>query len=409
MIGNLGQIFRLLPSRLETRPPHGARAHFALQTSYFRLTSRLWKCFNGALWGYGRNGGSVPWTRDAPTRAKEEETVALRIAIVGMGGIGNVHARCYTNDPLSEIVAVCDIIKERADKAAAAYHCPAFYSVQEMLKSGIQIDAASMCTAGKENGGDHYLPTMELLGAGIPVLGEKPISNELPKAREMVALAKSKNLRYAINLNHRFTPAALLAREWVDHGRLGRLHIINMTMWINNPNETSPHFHIRALHPHSLDVMRYFGGDVKSVHAFFLQGQTLDGKPRVCWSNLQANLLFENGVVGHLTGSYDAGGAFGLERCEVTGSKGRFVIENACEELTFYSRANTQRESYIHLGGMRGFDETFPSRIHRWLEQNAAGAAPSEIDGSGEDALKCQTIIEAAIESWEKHTVVDLA
>ncbi|MBI5095993.1 MAG: Gfo/Idh/MocA family oxidoreductase [Candidatus Hydrogenedentes bacterium] len=334
--------------------------------------------------------------------------MALRVAVVGMGGIGNLHARCYVNDPLSEIVAVCDIIKERADKAAAAYGCPAFYSVKDMLKSGIKIDCASVCSAGKENGGDHYKPTMDLLQGGIPTLGEKPISNEVPLARKMVALAKKKKLRYGVNLNHRFTPAALRARGWIDSGRLGRLHIINMTMWINNPNETSPHFHIRALHPHSIDVMRYFCGDVKSVHAFFLQGDTMEGKKRKCWSNLQVNMLFKSGVVGHLTGSYDAGGAFGLERCEVTGSKGRFVIEEACELLTFYSRANTERESYTHLGGMTGFGETFPSRIHRWLEQNRDKVKPNEIDGSGEEALKAQTIIEAAIESWEKHKVVDL-
>ena len=49
--------------------------------------------------------------------------------------------------------------------------------------------------------------------------------------------------------------------------------MINMRMWINNPNETSPWFHLRALHPHSIDVMRYFCGDVKSVHAFLHEGQ----------------------------------------------------------------------------------------------------------------------------------------
>ena len=38
-----------------------------------------------------------------------------------------------------------------------------------MLASGIRLDACSMTTAGVENGGDHYRPTMELLGAGIPV------------------------------------------------------------------------------------------------------------------------------------------------------------------------------------------------------------------------------------------------
>ncbi len=334
---------------------------------------------------------------------------ALRVAIVGMGGIGNNHARCYTNDELSEIVAVCDIVHEKADKAAEAYGCPAFYSVQDMLKSGIAIDCASMCTAGKENGGDHYTPTMELLNAGIPTLGEKPISNEIEKAKEMVALAKSKHLRYGVNLNHRFTPAARRAKDWAEEGRMGKLHMINMKMWIDNPNETSPHFHMRALHPHSIDVMRYFCGDVQRVQAFYSHGHTRDGKERVCWSNVQVNMQFKNGVLGHLCGSYDAGAGFGLETCEVTGSLGRFVIENACEELEFSSRSTTEKEHYHHLGGMTGFGETFPSRIHRWLEQNAAQAAPSEIDGSGEDALKAQLVIEAAIESFDTGRIVELA
>lgn len=334
--------------------------------------------------------------------------MALNVAIVGVGNIGNVHAQCYEKDPLAKIVAVCDIIRERADRAAERYGCPAFYSVQDLLRSGIRVDCASMCTAGKENGGDHYVPTMELLEGGIPVLGEKPISNEVAKAEEMVALAKKKRLRYGINLNHRFTPAARLAKEWIETGRLGRLHIINMTMWIDNPNETSPHFHIRALHPHSIDVMRYFCGDVVRVQAFFLQGETREGRKRKCWSNLQANMLFKNGVVGHLTGSYDAGGGFGLERCEVTGSRGRFVLEDACVDLTFYSRDTTATETYHHLGGMTGFGETFASRIRRWLEQNEQQAAPKDIDGSGEDALRAQKIIEACIASWEQQEVLDV-
>ena len=325
-----------------------------------------------------------------------------------MGGIGNVHARCYMDDPLAEVVAVCDIIKERANQAAETYGCPAFYSVRDMLDSGITIDAASMCTAGEENGGDHYEPTIELLNGGIHVLGEKPISNDVNKGAEMVALAKRKRLRYGIDLNHRFTPAALRAKKWIDEGRLGRLHIINMTMWINNPNETSPHFHIRALHPHSLDVMRYFCGDIAKVQALFLRGKTIDDKQRKCWSNLQANLLFKNGVVGHLTGSYDAGGGFGLERCEVAGSKGRFVLEEACQLLTFSNRVNTEKETYTHLGGMTHFNETFASRIHRWLEQNADGTTPGKIDASGADALKVQQVIEACIESWEKGKIVDI-
>jgi len=242
------------------------------------------------------------------------------------------------------------------------------------------------------------------------VLGEKPISNEIAKAKEMVALAKQKNLRYGINLNHRFTPAALRAKEWATSGRLGEINIINMTMWINNPNESSPWFHIRALHPHSLDVMCYFGGDIEKVQAFFKRGPRKDGPNgrRVCWSNVQVNLLFKKGIIGHLTGSYDAGGSYGLERLEVVGSEARFVLLDACEHLTFYPRFSRETETYDYIGGMMNFSETFGSRINKWVEQNLQKVKPEEIDASGEDALKVQLVIEGIIESWETGKVVTL-
>ena len=325
----------------------------------------------------------------------------LKVAIVGVGNIGNVHAQVYEQHPDCQIVAVCDIIPERADRAAERYRCQGFYSVKEMLASGVKIDAASMCTAGVENGGDHYQPTMELLDAGIPVLGEKPISNEIDKAREMVALAKRKRLRYGVNLNHRFTPAALRAKQWVEGGRLGEINIINMTLWINNPNESAPHFHMRALHPHSIDVMRYFGGDIEKVQAFFKKG-----KGRKIWSNVQVNVLFKNGVIGHLTGSYDAGGSYGLETLEVVGSDARFVLRDACEHLEFTPRFSREVETYAYIGGMMNFSETFGSRIGVWVEQNLKQVRPEEIDASGEEALKAQLVIEATIRSWETGQVV---
>ena len=329
--------------------------------------------------------------------------MGLNVAVIGLGGIGNTHARIYHGHEDCNIVAVCDALHDKADKGAIDYEAQAFYSISDLVNSGLQIDVASMCTAGQENGGDHYEATIELLQAGIPVLGEKPISNNIAHVREMVALAKEKKIRYAINLNHRFTPAALRAKEWVDTGRLGELNIINMTMWINNPNESSPHFHMRALHPHSIDVMRYFCGDVDKVQAFFKKG-----KGRKIWSNVQVNMQFKNGVVGHLTGSYDAGGSYGLETCEVVGSDGRFVIREACEGLEFYPRQTREVESYQYLGGMMGFSETFGSRITRWIEQNMDDVGPENIDAKAEDALKGQLIIEAAIESWENNSVVTI-
>jgi UDP-N-acetylglucosamine 3-dehydrogenase len=321
----------------------------------------------------------------------------LRVAIVGMGNIGNTHAPVYVADPLAELVAVCDIIPERADKAAAQYGARAYYSVEEMLRHE-KLDAVSICSAGVENGGDHFTPTMQCLEAGLHVLGEKPISNDIVKARQMVAKADEKGVCYGINLNHRFVPPAAKAKQWIDEGRLGDLLLINMTMWIGNPNETSPWFHLRALHPHSIDIMRYFCGDVERVHAF------LNRAPgRICYSNAQINMQFANGVVGHLTGSYDTDPRHNLERCEVLGTKGRFVLDNLYEELTFYPRGGQEltviRNSI--MGGLSGFNATFSNRIHRWLEQLTAGTAREQIEASGREGLAVQEVIEAAIRSFE--------
>lgn len=329
--------------------------------------------------------------------------MTLKVGVVGVGNIGSIHARVYKERPDAELVAVCDINKEKADQAAEKFGAKAFYSVAEMLASGIQLDGCSVATKGEENGSEHFAPTMELLNAGIPVLGEKPISNRIDEAKQMVQLAKEKKVPYGVNLNHRFTPAAKRAKEWVEADRLGKLHMINMRMWINNPVESSPWFHLRALHPHSFDVMRYFCGDVKKVAAFMMKGEG-----RAIWSNTQIILQFENGVIGNLTGSYDAGASYGLERCEVVGSKGRFVIEDACEQLAFYPRHSIEVEQYSYLGGMREFGETFASRIGAWVEQLSAKTPYDQIDGSGKDALQAQLIIEGAIESWNTSSVVEL-
>lgn len=330
----------------------------------------------------------------------------LRVAVIGMRGIGNTHAEVYKAEPLSELAAVCDIDAARAAEAGARWSVPHYLSLEEMLAAE-EIDAVSVTTGGFENGAAHFEPVIACLAAGKHVLCEKPISNDIEQAREMVRSARDRGLYFGINLNHRFVPAAARARQWLDEGRLGEPLLINMTMWIDNPNETSPWFHLRALHPHSLDIMRFFCGDVRRVHAFANRAPLPGGERRVCWSNVQINLEFESGVIGHLVGSYDAAPRHNLERCELLGTEGRFVLDNCFVELTFYPRRSDEltvlRNSI--MGGVTGFNDTFRWRIRRWLEQITAGVPREEMEASGEDGLAVQEIIEAAIRSIERGTV----
>ena len=103
----------------------------------------------------------------------------FKAGVVGMGGIGNTHANCIKNDPLAELVAVCDVRRERADDAAAKFGVPAYYSLKDMLTAHPEIEVVHVTTSGFENGSWHYDPTMEALDAGRHVLVEKPISNSI--------------------------------------------------------------------------------------------------------------------------------------------------------------------------------------------------------------------------------------
>jgi predicted dehydrogenase len=328
----------------------------------------------------------------------------LRVCVIGMGPIGNRHADMYQADPLAELVGVCDILKERADAAAARLGVPAFYEAQKMLDE-LQPDLCSITTGGYEYSSDHYAPTMLALEAGCHVLGEKPISNEISKAEEMVAKARQKGLCYGINLNHRFTPAARLAKKWQNEGRLGHLLFVNMSMWIMNPTEGSPYFQIKALHPHTVDIMRHFCGDVEAVQCFVTKAPG-----RKIWTTAHFSMRFKNGVVGGLTGSYDIERGHPMERCEVAGTKGRFVIEDMYREATLYEAGNLEKRVYSNpvFGGFRGFEDTFQDRIHRFLEQVSAGVSPQDIDGSGADGLAAQKVLQSAIDSLENETVVHI-
>ncbi len=327
-----------------------------------------------------------------------------RVGVIGLGPIGNRHADCYREIDGAELVAVCDIDRNRADAAAARLGVPAFTSVPDML-AGADLTMASVATGGVEYGSDHYEPTMQAFEAGLHVLGEKPICNEIGPAEEMVAKAEEKGLCYGIDLNHRFTPAANLAKRWVDEGRIGDQLFMNMSMWIKNPRESSPWFQIKALHPHTVDIMRYYCGDIEAVQCFAMKAPG-----RTIWSTAQFNMRFKSGAVGHLSGSYDIERGHPMERCEVAGLKGRFVIDDMFREVTLYPAGNLEKTVYTNpvFGGMRDFTDTFRNRLGAFVEQLNAGVSPGEIDGSGADGLAAQKVLAAAIESIQTNRIVEV-
>ena len=322
----------------------------------------------------------------------------LRVCVIGMGAIGNKHAKAYVDSKNAELAGVCDIRRDRAEAAGERFSVPYFLDAEEMLRE-LKPDICSITTGGKEYSSDHYLPTMQALNAGCHVLGEKPISDNLRHAAEMVETAKKLGHCYGIDMNHRFTPAARQAKKWQDDGRIGELLFCNMALWIGKfmPLD-SPYYHLKALNPHSVNIMQYFMGPVDLVSCFAMKATGRD-----IWSTASINMKFECGAVGHLTSSYDIRRGHPMERCEVAGINGRMIFEDMWREATLYPSETYLKEVYTNpvFDGYKGFDDTFRNRIWTFVDQVERGDKPEDIDGSGLEGLEAQRVIHAAIRSLD--------
>jgi len=272
-----------------------------------------------------------------------------------------------------------------------------------MLKTE-KPDIVSVCTGGFEYSSDHFKPTIEALEAGADVLCEKPISNDIGHGQIMVDTAKRLGRRFGVDLNHRFTPAARAAKQWQNEGRIGELLFCNMVLWIGRFEKfDSPYYHMKALNPHSVDIMRYYCGNIDEVFCYAMKASGRD-----IYSTASINIKFENGAVGHLTSSYDIKRGHPMERCEVAGVNGRFVFEDMWREATLYPADSWIKQQYTNpvFGGFTGFNDTFRDRIESFVNQVEANDPPDMIDGCGEDGLEASRVIHAAIKSLKTNKPV---
>ena len=89
--------------------------------------------------------------------------MSLKVGVVGTKGIGKIHSGCHHGNDLADLVAVCDVIRERADETAKEHGVKAYYRLADMLDAHPELDIVDVCTGGNENGGWHFEPTMEAL------------------------------------------------------------------------------------------------------------------------------------------------------------------------------------------------------------------------------------------------------
>ncbi len=161
---------------------------------------------------------------------KQSTVSPVRFAVLGCGQIGTRHIEKISQQDNMHVVAVCDIIPQRALDAGQRLHCPSYSQIDFLLQNP-NIDFISVCTPS----GLHAPHTIACLNAGKHVLCEKPMALNTSDAQKMIATAsKNKRILYVVKQN-RYNPPVKYVRQLISQGKLGKpLFAVVNVFWNRN-------------------------------------------------------------------------------------------------------------------------------------------------------------------------------
>lgn len=145
----------------------------------------------------------------------------LKMAIIGVGGIASrVHLPAYANIEDIEIVAVCDILPDRARDIAEKFNIPAYYTDYKDVLNIDGLDAVDICTPNYW----HSIIAIDALEKGLHVLCEKPDAVDVEAAEKMKAAAEKNGKTLMVIRNNRFLETSKFLKKYIDDGKMGNIY-----------------------------------------------------------------------------------------------------------------------------------------------------------------------------------------
>lgn len=210
----------------------------------------------------------------------------IKVGVVGVGHLGQHHARKFKEMEKAELVGLYDQNQDRAGEIASTLGVRRFNTYEELLAACDAVDIAATTTA-------HYDLAKPALMAGKHVFLEKPITSELDQAHELVQLAQARNLKLQVGHIERFNPVILKVENEIKN-----------PMFIESTRIST--FHHRGtdvpvvldLMIHDIDlILSFVNSPVAQIHA---SGIAIITKS-IDIAN--ARIEFENGAIANVTSS----------------------------------------------------------------------------------------------------------
>jgi len=269
----------------------------------------------------------------------------LRVAVLGAGNWAfSAHIPGWQRDPRAEVVAICDVEKEKAEEFAAHFNVAEATNDWQAIVSRPDIDVIDVVTPSHT----HFELSWAALNAGKHVLCEKPVAYDFHETRRAAELARSKGLKTKLGFTFRYSPGVQYARSLIDEGFIGTPFIFNgyeqNSQWLNpqtplrqiNPDADPNVIQTSSLEGYGapvIDISHWWvGADYARVVGMmrnFVPERMVRGMPGLQRINIDDGDIYlaeyTNGVLGSIQTSFVTIGNYPGIEARLYGSEGAII------------------------------------------------------------------------------------
>ncbi len=320
----------------------------------------------------------------------------MRVAVVGCGPIGTIHARAVMTSPRAQLVGLCEIDDARRKEVANRFDVPGYASVERLLDD-LQPDALTVATPDHL----HFDPVMAAIDAGCHVFCEKPLATTVADAQRMVSAANDRGVLLAVDYNRRFASGYRAAKAMLCDGRIGQLESCLVRVIDRTPPASvarEPYVMFGTLLTHHFDLVRWYGGEVSRLQAIV---ETMHGG---LLRQVSLSLALASGAHATILAAYRDDQSHTTEWMALLGTSGTLVVEDLTARVILSCRA----EDCVVTGATETFEDVIAASIAAHLQAFMAGIEAPQRPATGHDGLIGMKLAAAAVESIARGTSVEV-
>ena len=328
----------------------------------------------------------------------------VRIAVLGCGRIGRVHAANIVGHPRARLAAVYDLHTQSAQQVATEHGVPVAQSAEEIFASS-NVDAVLIATATETHA--DYIEAA--VAAGKPLLCEKPIDLSLERVNRCAEIVAGAKVPIQLGFNRRFDPSHRAVRNAMRAGEIGDLHQVIIS---SRDPAVPPRSYLEAagglfrdMTIHDFDLARYMLDD-DPVEVFAIAHALIDPELGAELDEVDTAMIIMRTADGkqcHINNSRTA--VYGFDqRIELMGARGMLLINNRRPHAmkSFTADRTDVAAPYFSFFTER-YHEAFMAQISAFvdcIENNAAREVGLE------DGRKALILAEAAYKSVAEKRLV---